>query len=103
MAVDRNIVRRIGLSLFTDFENFTTFKPGPHLEPTVTIMLDQVTALRPESSCCIRASRGPARPPQLQRTHVSCCSSACPRMLSTTVGARHLLTCPAAVSRLRQV
>jgi len=35
---------QVGLSLFTDFENFTTFKPGPHLEPTVTIMLDQVTA-----------------------------------------------------------
>ncbi|MGB8901491.1 MAG: NAD(P)H-dependent oxidoreductase [Methylocella sp.] len=23
---------QVGLSLFTDFENFTTFKPGPHLE-----------------------------------------------------------------------
>jgi hypothetical protein len=33
-----------GSSLFTDFENFTTFKPGPHLEPTVTGMLDQVIA-----------------------------------------------------------
>jgi NAD(P)H-dependent FMN reductase len=35
---------QVGLSLFTDFENFTTFKPGPHLEPTVTGMLDQVVA-----------------------------------------------------------
>ena len=35
---------QVGLSLFTDFENFTTFKPGPHLEPTVTGMLDQVIA-----------------------------------------------------------
>src|ERR1700720_2153922 len=35
---------RVGLSLFPDFENFTTFKPGPHLEPTVTGMLDQVIA-----------------------------------------------------------
>ena len=23
---------QVGLSLFTDFENFTTFKPGPHLD-----------------------------------------------------------------------
>jgi NAD(P)H-dependent FMN reductase len=35
---------QVGLSIFTDFENFTTFKPGPHLEPTVTQMLDQVVA-----------------------------------------------------------
>jgi NAD(P)H-dependent FMN reductase len=35
---------QVGLSLFTDFENFTTFKPSPHLEPTVTGMLDQVIA-----------------------------------------------------------
>jgi len=35
---------QVGLSLFTDFENFTTFKPGPHLEPTVTGMLAQVIA-----------------------------------------------------------
>ena len=35
---------QVGLSLFTDLENFTTFKPGPHLKPTVTGMLDQVIA-----------------------------------------------------------
>jgi hypothetical protein len=35
---------QVGISLFADFENFTTFKPGPHLEPTVTLMLDQVIA-----------------------------------------------------------
>jgi NAD(P)H-dependent FMN reductase len=35
---------QVGLSLFTDFENFTTFKPGPHLAPTVAQMLDQVVA-----------------------------------------------------------
>jgi len=35
---------QVGLSLFTDFENSTTFKPDPHLEPTVTGMLDQVIA-----------------------------------------------------------
>ena len=35
---------QVGLSLFTDFENFTTFQPGTHLEATVTGMLDQVIA-----------------------------------------------------------
>jgi len=35
---------QVALSLFTDFENFTTFKPGLHLEPTVVQMLDQVVA-----------------------------------------------------------
>jgi hypothetical protein len=35
---------QVGLSLFTDFENFTTFKSGSNLEPTVTGMLDQVIA-----------------------------------------------------------
>jgi hypothetical protein len=29
---------------YTDFENFTTCKPGSHLEQTATIMLDQVIA-----------------------------------------------------------
>lgn len=41
---------QVMLSLFTDFENYTTFKPGPHHEQTVKQMLDQVlgwgTALR---------------------------------------------------------
>ncbi len=35
---------QVGLSLFTDFENFTTFHPGAHLEATVSGMLDQVIA-----------------------------------------------------------
>jgi NAD(P)H-dependent FMN reductase len=35
---------QVGLSIFTDFENLTTIKPGSHLEPTVTLMLDQVIA-----------------------------------------------------------
>jgi len=35
---------QVGLSLFTDFENFSVFKPGPHHEPSVTAMLDQVVA-----------------------------------------------------------
>jgi len=32
------------LSLADDFENFTTFKPGPRKEKSVTVMLDQVVA-----------------------------------------------------------
>jgi hypothetical protein len=32
------------LSLFTDFENFTLFKPGPRQEASVNAMLDQVIA-----------------------------------------------------------
>jgi hypothetical protein len=32
------------LSLFTDFENFTTFKPNPRHEAAVNAMLDQVIA-----------------------------------------------------------
>ena len=35
---------QVGLSLFTDFENFTSFRPGSHLEQTVNSMLDQVIA-----------------------------------------------------------
>ena len=32
------------LSLFHDFENFSTFKPGAHHEQSVTTMLDQLVA-----------------------------------------------------------
>jgi NAD(P)H-dependent FMN reductase len=35
---------QVGLSLFTDFENFSVFKPAPHQEKTVHAMLDQVIA-----------------------------------------------------------
>ncbi|MDB6115530.1 MAG: NADPH-dependent reductase [Lacunisphaera sp.] len=35
---------QVGLSLFTDFENFTVFQPGPTKEPSVNEMLDQVIA-----------------------------------------------------------
>jgi alpha/beta superfamily hydrolase len=34
----------VNLSLFTDFENYVTFKPAPHQERTVTAMLDDVVA-----------------------------------------------------------
>jgi NAD(P)H-dependent FMN reductase len=33
---------QVGLSLFTDFENFTVFKPEPMHEAEVNTMLDQV-------------------------------------------------------------
>jgi hypothetical protein len=32
------------LSLFSDFENFSVFKPGPSREESVTAMLDEVLA-----------------------------------------------------------
>ena len=35
---------QVMLSLFTDFENFTTFKPAPMHEKSVNTMLDQVIA-----------------------------------------------------------
>ena len=35
---------QVALSLFTDFENFTTFKPAAHHERSVNAMLDQVIA-----------------------------------------------------------
>ena len=35
---------QVTLSLFTDFENFTTFKPPPYQEQYVNTMLDQVIA-----------------------------------------------------------
>lgn len=35
---------QVGLSLFTDFENFSVFKPAAHHEDSVNTMLDQVVA-----------------------------------------------------------
>jgi len=35
---------QVGLSLFTDFENFSVFKPVPQHEKSVNAMLDQVIA-----------------------------------------------------------
>lgn len=35
---------QVMLSLFTDFENFSAFKPGSHHEKTMDTMLDQVVA-----------------------------------------------------------
>ena len=35
---------QVGLSLFTDFENFSVFKPAPQQEKSVNAMLDQVIA-----------------------------------------------------------
>lgn len=35
---------QVALSLYTDFENFNSFKPAPHQEASVNAMLDQVIA-----------------------------------------------------------
>jgi len=35
---------QVALSLFTDFENFSTLKPGPHQEAAVNTMLDDLVA-----------------------------------------------------------
>ena len=35
---------QVALSLFTDFENFSTFKPAPMHEKSVNVMLDQIVA-----------------------------------------------------------
>lgn len=35
---------QVALSLFTDFEKFTTFKPAPHQEQAVTVMLNDLVA-----------------------------------------------------------
>jgi hypothetical protein len=35
---------QVGLSLFTDFENFSVFKPAPQHEKSVNAMFDQVIA-----------------------------------------------------------
>nr|BFE66646.1 NAD(P)H-dependent oxidoreductase [Dactylosporangium thailandense] len=35
---------QVALSLFTDFENFSVFKPGPQHESTLTTVLDQTIA-----------------------------------------------------------
>ncbi len=39
-----DVKAQVGLSLFTDFENFSVFKPAPSQEKTVDAMLDQVIA-----------------------------------------------------------
>ena len=39
-----DVCAQVALSLFTDFENFTTFKPATMHEKSVNAMLDQVRA-----------------------------------------------------------
>jgi len=39
-----DVKAQVGLSLFTDFENFSDFKPAPQQEKSVNAMLDQVIA-----------------------------------------------------------
>ncbi len=39
-----DVRNQVMLSLFTDFENFSVFKPASHHEKSLTNMLDQVIA-----------------------------------------------------------
>ena len=39
-----DVKAQVGLSLFTDFEDFSVFKPAPQHEKSVNAMLDQVVA-----------------------------------------------------------
>ena len=39
-----DVKAQVGFSLFTDFENFSIFKPAPQQEQTVSTMFDQVIA-----------------------------------------------------------
>lgn len=39
-----DVRQQVLLSLYTDFENYSTFKPAPHHEKSVNTMLDQVVA-----------------------------------------------------------
>ena len=39
-----DVKAQVGLSLFTDLENFSVFKPAPQQEKSVNAMLDQVIA-----------------------------------------------------------
>jgi len=39
-----DVKAQVGLSLFTDFEDFSVFKPAPTHEKSVNAMLDQVIA-----------------------------------------------------------
>jgi NAD(P)H-dependent FMN reductase len=39
-----NVRSQVQLSLFTDFENYTKFKPAPFQEKSVNTMLDEVIA-----------------------------------------------------------
>jgi NAD(P)H-dependent FMN reductase len=39
-----DVKAQVGLSLFTDFEDFSVFKPAPQQHKSVNAMLDQVIA-----------------------------------------------------------
>jgi hypothetical protein len=39
-----DVKAQVGLSLFTDFEDFSVFKPAPQQEKSVNAMLDHVIA-----------------------------------------------------------
>ena len=39
-----DVKAQVGLSLFTDFQDFSVFKPAPQQDKSVNAMLDQVIA-----------------------------------------------------------
>src|SRR5207253_2412500 len=49
---------QVALSLFTDFENFTSFKPDPRHEASIHAMLDQLIAW----GSALKTLRKPAEP-----------------------------------------
>jgi NAD(P)H-dependent FMN reductase len=51
---------QVMLSLATDFENYTTFRPAPHHEQTVNTMLDQLLAWSAALRTVRRSARGAA-------------------------------------------
>ena len=54
---------QVGFSLFTDFENFTNFKPDPRHEKSLHTMLDQLVAWS-RAMKDVREHQGQSRPPR---------------------------------------
>jgi NAD(P)H-dependent FMN reductase len=52
---------QVALSLFTDFANFSTFKPGPHQEAAVNAMLDDLVPWGRALQAMRRANEGAQR------------------------------------------
>jgi NAD(P)H-dependent FMN reductase len=58
-----DVRQQVTLSLLTDFENYTTFKPGDHWAPHLTKLLDQVAAWSTALAPLRAASPAPAHTP----------------------------------------
>ena len=63
-----DVKKQVGLSLFTDFEDFSVFKPAPKQEKSVNAMLDQVIALGRHVENATREARLGERPLALEGT-----------------------------------